>query len=468
MLAVSAVALAAGAGLFLHKRATDLPLPGQLGMLDAETLGLTLTARGLPAGTVADHPLQGGEAVAALAGEAPGAKDAAGRAAALAAALVGKCTGVRPLLNAPPTWKARTPEALLKALSGKEPVQTTSLELASLLVALLRAAELPAVLAQRFHTAAPAGAPDPTGYLGRYIAVVYPPGKLGSEPVARLDPLLGLKLPAWAAEEPARGAMGVSSEEVIPLGDASAAAHLMSQRALASAVKEPELAYRLTRAAVATAAPSATLLLARAQVLAAAGGIKDAVGVARKALAARDDAPRQTGVARLLLMSGDPDGALGMLRQAVKAKPGFWPARQLLASLMGRTDPEKAEEHLLKGLEIAPEEPGLLLLDGAWRLSRGLPGQAAERLKKVAEALPGNLDVKLMLYHALKQSSQSEEAAAVRKDLLARAEKREEMEQRLEMIDNAPASPEGEVDDPGSGEASPDTMVKLPDVSLGK
>jgi len=468
MLGVSALALAAGAGLFLHKRATDLPLPGQLGALDTETLRLTLTARGLPAGTKSPHPLQGGEAVAALAGEAPKAKDAAGQAAAIATTLAGRASRAKPLFNGPPTWNARAPEDLLKALAGKDPVQLTSLELASLLVAMLRAADLPAVLAERFHTPAPGDAPDPSGFLGRYLAVVYPPGKLGSEPVARLDPLLGLKLPEWATEEPASGSMGVSSEDVIPLGDASAAAHLMSQRALAAAVKEPERAYRLSRAALATAAPSATLMLARAQVLAAAGGLKDAVGAARKAVAARDDAPRQAGLARLLLMSGNPDSALAVLRQAVKVSPGFWPARQLLASLLGRMDPEKAEEHLLKGLEIAPEEPGLLLLDGAWRLSRGLPGQAAERLGKVAAALPGNLDVKLMLYHALKQSSQPEAAAAVRKELLARAEKREEMERRLKMIDQAPVAPEGGAVDPAPGGATPGPMLKLPDVSLGK
>ena len=465
-LALCALGLAAGAALYMHLRATDVPMPGQLAQLDQETLHLTLAARGLPADIEAPHPLAGGEAVAALASEAGQGEDAAKRAQAVAQLLAGKLNRAAPLLNTSPSWPARTPDALLKALVAREPTKVTSLELASLLVALLRAADLSAVLAERFTTTAPMSAPDPSGYLGRYVAVVFPRGKLGAEPIARLDPLRSLKLPGWAVEQGEPG-MSVSGDQVILLGDASAAAHLLSQRALAAAPKKPEQAYKLSLAAQSVSAPSATLILARAQVLAASGGLKDALGAARKALATRQDAPRQAGLARLLLMNGDPDGAVAELRLAIKKSPRFWPARLLLASVLGRVDPDKAEEHLRAGLEVAPEEPGLLLLDGAWHLSRKMPSQAAERLQKVAAALPGNLDVKLMLYHALVSSSQPDEAAALRKELLSKADKPEEMKQRLEMADKAAAAATAE-DDPGDGENMPGPGFKLPDVSLGK
>ena len=466
VLALSALGLAAGAALLVHKRANDLPMPGQLAPLDQETLQITLAARGLPDEINAPHPLIGGEAVAALAREAGQDKDEAKRAQAVAALLAAKLSRATPLLNAAPSWSARTPDLLLKALAAKEPAKVTSLELASLLVALLRAADLSAVLAERFETTASMRAPDPSGYLGRYVAVVYPGGKLGAEPSARLDPMRALKLPGWAVEQGKPG-LSISGDQVVPLGDASAAAHLLSQRALAAAPKNPKLAYKLSLAALAVAAPSATLLLARAQVLAATGGLKDAVGVARKALASRQDAPRQVGLARLLLMSSDPDGAVAELRLVIKKSPRFWPARLLLASVLSRLDPDKAEEHLRAGLEVAPDEPGLLLLDGAWHLSRNMPSQAAERLQKVAAALPGNLDVKLMLYHALVSSSQPEEASALRKELMSKAENAEEMKQRLEMADRAAAAGEAE-SEPGAGENMPGSGFKLPDVSLGR
>lgn len=470
-LGVSLLGLAIGAGLFFYKRATDLPLPGQLAQLDQQTLRLTLAARGVPADVEAIHPLLGGAGVAALVKEAGRETDGAKRALALATAVAGKISEAKPTLLEAPTWSARPPEALLKALAANPALEVTSLELASLLVAVLRGAGLPTVLAERFSSTAPVGAPDPSGLMGRYVAVVYPPGKLGAEPVARLDPYRAVTLPVWAREEGQAG-MTVSADGIVPLGDASAAAHMMSQRALAAALKKPEQAYKLSRTALAAAAPSATLILARAQVLAAAGGTKDAVATARKALAAREDAPRQVGVARLLLMSGNADGALALLRKAIKQAPRFWPARQIIASVLGRVDADKAEEHLRAALEVAPEEPGLLLLDGTWHLSRGLTNQAAALLQKVAAARPKDLDVKLMLYHALVRSSQTQEAAAVRKELLEKAEKPEEMKELIETMNRAAAEAEareeGEAGSSGAPETVPGPKLELPDVSLGK
>ncbi len=466
LLILCLVGVCAGAVILFHKRVTDLPAPGQLAQLDGDTLRITLEARGVPAAQATLDPFAAGPGVKKLV-SAVKEKEPAARARALAKALGGVVSSFSPLISALPSWSARTPELLLSAAAGatKKPGRgkALSFELAAALVAILREAELPSVLAERFSSAAPIGVGDPSGYLGRYVAVVYRPDQLGKDPLLVLDPLQALALPPWAKEEGKTG-MELAGDGLTLLGDASAAAHLLSLRALGQGPKHPERAYVLSLAALAAAAPSATLQLARAQVLASAGGLKDGLAAARKALTLRDDAPRQAGLARLLLASGEAERALTHLRKAIKATPGFWPARLLLASILTSVDREKAEEQLAKGLEIAPEEPGLLLLDGMWHLSRAMPAQAAIRLRKVAAAMDGNLDVKLMLYHAFKGSSQVEEAALLRKKILSMAKNKEEMAARLDMIDKRAAEDEQGIDGVKEGGAVP--RLKLPDVSL--
>ncbi len=471
-LVVCALALAAGAGLLLHKRKTELPAPGQLAALDAATLRATLVKRGVPADLAAVSPLKVGEAVEALAGGVDG-DDPAARARAVAAAVVKAMAGRRPLLSGQPGWAAREPEALLtlndapndapndvgKGARGDE---VTSLELCALLVAALRAADLPAVLAERFKSSAPAGVADVSGVLGRYAAVVYRPGELGGEPLLSLDPMTALELPAWA-REPDIKAMAAPREGLKLLGDASAAAHLLSLRALQRGKDRADRAYAQSGAAVAAAAPSATLQLARAQVLATAGGTRDAVSAARKALTLREDAPRMAGLARLLLAQGDVEHALGQLRRAVIKTPGHWPSRVLLATVLAAVDPEKSDEQLQKALEVAPDAHEVLLLDGMTHLSRGMPGQAADRLKRVAAALPGSLEVHLLLYHALGRASRDDEAARVRKKILDLAPDREEMGKRLDMIDRGAAGGSA-----GGAVADPPRELKLPDVTLSQ
>lgn len=462
LLGVSVAGLAAGGGLLYHRSRTDLPGPGQLAVLDADMLRKTLLKRGVPLEQVVD-PLTPGPQVKALAATVTEA-DPTKRALALARKVSARVKGyTADFGGVGPGATVRTPEELLAVKAEQKP-GVLSYELATLLVAVLRAAGLQAVLAQVHRVNAPMPSADPRGAAGRYVAVVYAAGGLGRQVLTTLDPLRALKLPRWAGEGGDAAMTVPAGAAAEPLDDASAAARLLSLRALRSPGEKSREAYTLSSLAIKASAPSATLHVARAMVLAAAGGRKDALAEARKALSLRKDPPRHTTVAMLSLSQGKLDEALLNLKEALRQDANFWPARQLMAMV---TKPEEADKHMKAALEVAPEEPSVQLTHAARLMAARKAKEAIAVLRKVVAARPDR-EALLMLYQALVVTGQKEEATAVRARLLASVAKGKERKALLRLL--GAMTPPSET--PAAGAAPPAApripKLELPDVTLGK
>ena len=298
------------------------------------------------------------------------------------------------------------------------------------------------------------------------MAVVYAEGGLGSKVLVTLDPLRAMKLPRWAGEggDPSMAVPAGAAAE--PLDDASAAARLLSLRALRSPRDRSREAYALSSLAIKASAPSATLHVARALVLAAAGGRKDALAEARKALSLRKDPPRHTTVAMLGLSQGKPGEALLNLKEALRQDARFWPALQLMAMV---TKPEEADKHMKAALEVAPEEPSVQLTHAARLMAARKAQEAITVLRKVVAARPDR-EALLMLYQALVVTGQQGEASTVRARLLAMV-KGKERKALLRLLgamtppQEAPAAPVAP-DEPPAAPRLP--KLELPDVTLGK
>ncbi len=468
LLGLSVVGLAAGGGLLYYRSHTDLPDPGQLAVLDAVMLRKTLIKRGVPPERVAD-PFAADEAVRALAASVK-ERDPKKRAAALARQIAKKMVGLRADLRGEGHGKVLTPGQLLAAVKANKRPRVLSFELAALVASVLRAAGLWAVLAQVHQVQAPMPTADPGGGAGRYVVVVFRPGQLGRQALLALDPLRALTLPAWAGEgkDPAMEAPTSATMEL--LDDASAAARLLSLRALRKRRDEPREAYVLSGLAIKASSPSPTLHVARALVLAAAGGPSDALAEARKALSLRKDPPRYTTLAMLSLAQGKPEGALLNLTEALKQDDKYWPAHQLMAMVVAK--PEDADRHMAAALAVAPREPSVMLTKAARLMAARKVEQAIEILRQVLAVWP-NQEARLMLYQALVVTGKKEEAGKVKAALLAAAKGKERaaLERLLNSMTPGPApGPTSPGSDPAGQPPSAPRIpeLKLPDVTLGK
>jgi tetratricopeptide (TPR) repeat protein len=432
-------------GLLLYRR--PLPRPGELALLDASELQRTLRGRGVPPAALVD-PFAGSLALRQLA-RAEKKDDPAALAAALARRLAGKLGRIQPdLEGAAETPALAASELYAQLLEGK--VRTvTSFELSALMVALLREADLQAVLGLASRLRAPM--PTPLPGVGRYVVMVYKKDRLGRELEKTFDPLAALPLPSWAGKGN-DAEMTSAAEGPVPLDDGSAAAHLLALRAYALRKKAPARAYELSLLALHAASPCAQLLLLRAEILASAGGTEDAVAEARKALALSDDAATRTSLAHRLAEVGRLEEAVAKLEGAVSLDGAYWPAHATLASWLLPTQPEKALKHLEQGLKIAPDAPALLMLQAMIALQENNLERAISLLRKVTDRQP-SLPGLLLLYQSLALAGDTQETPMVRRRLLALASDRKKMEQTLDSLDQLPKNEEPIV--PGRDAALP-------------
>jgi hypothetical protein len=476
LLALFAVAFVVG-GALLFSRTRAVPRPGQIGVLEPALLRRTLVWRGVPE-TQAVDPFASSTELRQLARQAATSLTAARAAdprlgshvAELARKLELTRDGLRADLDAMADAPVRTPEVLFGELRAGKARAVLSFELAALLVTVLREAGGQAILGQVHRVEAPMREPDPTGGVGRYVAVLYAKGRLAGDPLLLLDPLRALALPAWAGggKDPE---MKASRDELVLLDDASAGAHLLALRALRARRKQPPQAYELSQLALKAGAPSSTLHGARAIVLASAGGTEDAVGEGKKALALRDDAATRCALGKLLAAAGRVAEAKPHLEEALRRDASYWPAQQLLAALLLPADPEQGAKHLEAAQRIAPDEPALQVLQALRELQQNRPEEAITRLRQVMTRQPSP-QAGLLLYQALAVAGKTEELAALRTQLLAQAEQRAELERALQAIDDRLKSageppPASDGDDTATPPQAPRVpQLKLPDVKL--
>ncbi|MCC6747050.1 MAG: hypothetical protein IT371_05280 [Deltaproteobacteria bacterium] len=474
VLAVAGVALGlGGAGFFwLHRRA--LPKPGELALLDGRDIARTLERRGVPRSEALDLFELTPELRRLV--DVPRTGDAVARARGIASQLASRLAKVRVETDVHARGLVRTPPELVAELAAGKLVRATSFELATLVVTLLRGARLEAVLAEVHLLKGRLRAADPTGVLGRYVAVVYAAGQLGRTPALVLDPARAAQLPRCTGGRDAE--MTSAAESLVPLDDASAAAHLLSLRALAASQEAAAgaRAYELSRFAVAGAAPSPTVQMAQALVIARVGGGGDALAAARRAVALRDDAARRTALARLLLAEGHAAEAVTHLEQALKQDGTFFQAHGVLATVRWFVgEQQQGDRHLQAALGLCGEAASIQALQATWHLARGELDPAIRRLERVVAEGPSEQTL-LQLYWALRQKGEAARATKVRERLLSFSGDAARARKALEAMDQALAgaakgAAKGAGEPAAEGSAPPPALppkLKLPDVSLGR
>ncbi|MBW2734702.1 MAG: tetratricopeptide repeat protein [Deltaproteobacteria bacterium] len=477
-LVVATLALIVG-GVVLHRKSQQVPRKGQLAILDTATLARTLRARGLVDADIVD-PFGAGKAVAKLAGAAPEG-DAKAQALVLVSHLSAKLAALEGNYHGQGHESVRTAEELASDLLSKdiEVKSVTSYEAAVLLVSALRQAGLSALLCEVFELDAPTRAADVVGSLGRYAVAIYAKDKLGHDPLMVFDPLRATRLPSFTGGSDNK--MTSKAKEIFPLDDASAAAHLLALRALASIQRDPSSpsrAYELSQLALGAASSSATLRVARAQVLAqaaGAAGVNDATEELRKAVALRADAPRRVALSQLLMVQGDVKRAEQALLTALKSDPTFWPAHQTLASLywmQGNT--EGGRKHLALAFKAAPNEPSVMALKASALLTEGDGEEAVKLFERAVKVRPNEQNL-LQFYVALLKEVEEERAKKVKKQLFTITRDRKRLETILKRIDDAAGVFDDDDDDdddaPSSAPSSQPTLppgggFKLPDIKL--
>jgi Tfp pilus assembly protein PilF len=276
------------------------------------------------------------------------------------------------------------------------------------------------------------------------------------------------------------------SPTIRALDDASAAAHLLSLRAQSAMRRAPAKgsaeAYELSRLALAASAPSATLQLARAFVLAGAGGEQDALAAARHAAQMKADAPRRTALARLLVSLGEPAEGRGALQAAVQQDPRFFPALVGLAQLAWLTGKrDEGDARLRAAQEIAPDDETVLAAGASRLIVDGKLDEGLAMLERAAAAGPESEPVHLSLYATLARAGRAERAKTVRARLLEIAADQDEIKRALDALDRAAAQVAAQVaaaSQPAAAATNapvpppppplpPRRELKLPDVSLG-
>jgi len=277
--AVAVAVLVAVVGAVLAARRPKVPSSA----MDEEELAKTLVQRGVPKEEVV-VPFASEPGIITLVSKASGGTTPVERAQAIA-------QGLRRLLDEAKAvrWKRQrlcpTPPKraaeLLSALTSKDPVEVRSYEAGVLLLAALRAASIPSLLAEVHRQAGKS--PDPSGSSGAFAVAIYNERPdVNKQPIAYVD------------------AFGEGTiEAATPLDDLTAVAGYYVQKSLAASARgdssaayhDAELALRL--------APSWVLpLMARGQALMAGGGSREALGDFRQALQLRDDSASPDGICR--------------------------------------------------------------------------------------------------------------------------------------------------------------------------
>lgn len=492
LIGVTVLTLAAliGAGaLWSFKSKAEVPKPGELGVLDAELLKRTLKKRGIPDADALD-PFTYGPALTKLLGDLPGGSGAA-QAKAIAAKLAPVLAPLKVDTSGSERQPVRMPEELATDLADKSTKVTslTSYEAAMLLTAALRKAGQAALLAEVFELDAPMRSAD-ASMVGRFAVAVYDKDQLGKKPLIVLDPARAAKLPRWAGGG-GDAAMTSKAKKWTPLDDATAVAYLYALRALREInenPKAPERAYELSLRGLTLAHRSATIHVIRALVLLKAGqaaALTEALEQARKGQALRPDAPRQTLVAQLTLLSRDVQGAEKLLEKAIKADKTYWPAYILMATVRWmQQDREGGRKWIDKAVAVAPGAGPVMALQAAQLMQDGEDAKALVLLRKAEKVTP-KPQIQLQLYQALAKADLGKEARALRKRMLANTPHKKLLTEQLEKIDLAmgfdpddTGDDDGDKDDGDKGDGDDDKDgdkddkpkllpgMKLPDVKL--
>jgi tetratricopeptide (TPR) repeat protein len=407
---VAVLGLLAGGGYlsWLHERRPD-PATLARSPLGQRVLRRELGASGVEAGTLVRlfelSPEMERFAARAVAGET----SAEGRARAVVKALRARASSqafVPWSLTDPRLGPVMTAAEVLSVISKDGArKELYPLELAALAVAALRAADVPAMLAE-VHAWPSERAPlDPSGRFG-YFA----PALLTANGKAHVFDVYGGR----AEQASCSDCVVLSDVQAVGAGLALRATQRLAQN------EDPALALRDADAAVKLWPSSAASRSARGAVLLANGASDLGQGELEAAAQMRPDAPRRNNLAMLYLALGDTERAAREVAQALEQQPDFASAHATLAEIhLAQGEREQARAELDKMQAIDPGSPSLPLAFAQFYAATGQNEQAIEHARRAAQARPSDPQVHLLLARIYRQAGRYEAMRTEAREVLS-------------------------------------------------
>jgi tetratricopeptide (TPR) repeat protein len=433
-----------------------------LGPVSAKTLRAVARRRGTPVATIY---FQADKAIIA-AGRRYGRNSDGSKVAAALLKEVRRTLGPKGLrIRRPGRTKhggLHSASQIFAAIASKDVITVYSYELASLYLALARAAGLHAVMAELYRHSDRKGPADPLGHVGHFGVAIYAKAKFVGRPVMVVDP--------------ARGTLNAAKEYEV-LTDLRALAHGLALEALQLAEKQSEAARAIEgmEAALRLAPQSATLQAAKGMLLLKSGGVDPALNAFLAARSIREDAPRYLLVAMAYTQKDAAKGvmnrALSNMDQAISRDPSYALAYVMKADLLlrkGKVDLASAQ--LDRAQEIDANLVEALQARGLIMLASGKKGPGVALLRKAVKMDPLDDQARFQLWRVLLQLDQADEAKTAAKDWLAmlpsanRPQARQLMERFLKMFKQykAKAPPVAPGAGPGARPGEDPYKLKMP------
>lgn len=313
------------------------------------------------------------------------------------------------------------------------------LEVASTMVAGLRALDVPAMVAEAIRFEGERTPPDPSGQLGYHVVAVYD-GEPGVGDPTYYDPYVGRE---------------VQPEEARVLTDLEAIGAAMSTRALylLSRESDPERAMEASSASLRLDASSPASRAVRGAILLTAGRTDEGLEELVSAQQLRSDAPRRNLLAGVYLAQGDFDSASREVTAALEEYPEFAPGRATLAAIhLSRGEADLARNELEAAERIDPHLHMLAQLWAGYFAITGDLDRAVERAER-AVAANGDIQTRLMAARIYRQASRYDMMRREARAVLANipASRQEEMRTIIQRM-LGPTALEAEEEDELGGE----------------
>lgn len=314
------------------------------------------------------------------------------------------------------------------------------LEVAALLVAALRAVDVPAMVAEAIRYEGDRSPPDPSGQFGYFVAAVWD-GEPGEGDPTFYDAYLGRE---------------TQPSETRVLTDLEAIGAAMNTRALylLSRESDPERAVEASGAALRLDGRSPSNRAVRGAIMLASGRPDEGLDELSSARQLRTDAPRRNLLASVHFAQGDLDAASREIAAALEEYPEFAPGHATLAGIhLARSENDLARSELEEAQRIDPQLHMLPQLWAGYFAQTGDLDRAVQRAQQAVE-LNGDIQTRLMAARIYRQASRYDMMRREAHAVLARtpSQRAPEMRQLIQRMLGPTALEPLEEDDEELGE----------------
>jgi tetratricopeptide (TPR) repeat protein len=407
--AAALLLLAGGVAFALSRDARSTPRSGPAALshdeLKAELAQQQVAAGPLEKLLVADAALERFAEQAAAGKASPAARAdavfAALRARAKAAAFVPWT------LAEPRPTPVLTANQALSAIKDGARLELYPLELSALMVAALRALDVPALVAELPDPKGARAPLDASGYLGYFVAAVPTGAGEGSAGLRFYDVYAGKQLNAPV--------------QANVLSDSAAIGAALALRALHenAYLADPRAALASSSHALRLAPSLPSVRTVRGAVVLTEKMVEQGLQEFQAARELRGDAARLHNLANVMLVTQEVEKAQSVLSAALDKAPDFAAAHVTLATLlMLRGELEQAHTELRKAEELAPSLAGVQWGFAEYALRQGDRDEAMARAGRALSPRP-SFDARIRYAVLLRQAGKFEEMRQVAEQLLA-------------------------------------------------